>query len=151
MKKNYTLSLETKTLTITKAFEEAVTTGKGAEYTLYKRLMKDIPDLKIVRRTHKTPSKYTSKSSGETFDRNQYKNLTYEMMERVLPLIGSQEQNNTFATLRKVYENKSNGYKEIRNWFLGEFPDFRKNALSYLTKPVAEKKTAENAVEEKVA
>ena len=150
---NYRLSLETKTLTITKAFEEAVAKGEGTEYELYTKLMREIPDLKVVRRTHKTPSKYTTKS-GEKFDRNQYKNITYDMMERVLPQIGNKTQIDNFNLLRGIYNGKSNGYKIIRDWFLGEFPDFRKNPLSYIIKTAVEavpEKAMELTVEEKAA
>ena len=51
--KGYTLNLTTKTLTITKAFEEAVAKGNTPEYRIYKKLMRDIPDLTVERRTHK--------------------------------------------------------------------------------------------------
>ena len=47
--KNFTLSLTTKTLTITKAFEDAVATGEGKEYELYMRLLREIPGLIVVR------------------------------------------------------------------------------------------------------
>ena len=73
--KNFSLSLTTKTLTITKAFEDAVATGKGNEYETYKRLMEDIPDLKVIRKTHASPRKYVNKQ-GEQFNCNQFKNIT---------------------------------------------------------------------------
>ena len=152
MKKNYTLSLATKTLTITKAFEEAVATNiESPEYELYTRLMREIPNLKVVRRTHKTPSKYTTKS-GEKYTYNQYKHLTYETMERVLPIIGRQEQMDDYNTLREVVKEQPNAYKQVRDWFLGEFLDFRKNPLSNLTNSgMVDAQTAETSEEKKVA
>ena len=51
----YKLALDTKTLTITKGFEEAVATGKGAEYETYMRLIQDIPGLIVIRKTTKAP------------------------------------------------------------------------------------------------
>ena len=51
----YRLDLEKKTLTITKAFEEAVSKGNGKEYEIYMKFLRDIPGLTVVHRTHKTP------------------------------------------------------------------------------------------------
>ena len=44
----YKLNLTAKTLTITKAFEEAVAKGDTPEYRLYKKLMRDITDFNLV-------------------------------------------------------------------------------------------------------
>ena len=42
--KGYSLNLTAKTLTITKAFEEAVAKGNTPEYRIYKKLIPDLPD-----------------------------------------------------------------------------------------------------------
>ena len=55
--KGYTLSLSAKTLTITKAFEDAVSKGEGEAYDLYTKFMREIPGLTVIRNTHATPSK----------------------------------------------------------------------------------------------
>ena len=78
--KGYTLSLSAKTLTITKSFEDAVSKGEGEAYDLYTKFMREIPGLTVVRKTHKTPTKYTN-NQGEKFNCNQFKNLTYDNME----------------------------------------------------------------------
>ena len=90
--KGYTLSLATKTLTITKAFEDAVSKGEGEAYDLYTKFMREIPGLTVVRKTHKTPTKYTSKSTGETFNCNQFKNLKYENMREFIGRVSEMYQ-----------------------------------------------------------
>ena len=75
----YKMDFTTKTLTITKAFaDQAADDADSAENKVILRFMNDFPDLKIVRRTHRTPRKYITKS-GEEYSRNQYKNLLAKM------------------------------------------------------------------------
>ena len=77
---NYKIDFTTKTLTITKAFSDQAEKPNTKEYKLLTKFLNDFPDLKIVRKTHKTPKNYTSKS-GEKTKCNPYKNLTYKNME----------------------------------------------------------------------
>ena len=96
MKKNYNLNIVSKTLTITKDFEEALIDHKSTEYRIYTQLMTDFPNLQVVRRTHKTPTKYKTKS-GEVFrNRNQFKNLTYERMEAFIKVFRDKELENDY-------------------------------------------------------
>ena len=132
---NYKLSLSTKTLTITKAFEDAVATGEGKEYELYMRLLREIPGLIVVRKTHATPKKYQSKSTGEIFKCNQFKNLKYENMERfMMGLPNGEVYMDEYLFLRNhASDVQTNGYALIRRWFVAQFPDFRKNPMAYIT------------------
>ena len=131
--KGYTLNLTAKTLTITKAFEDAVSKGEGEAYELYTKLMRDIPGLSVVRKTHDTPRKYTNKQ-GETFNCNQFKNLTYDNMEGFIKGLSNSEE------LLRAYNFLKNcgglpltsRYTAVRKWFVVQFPDFRKNPLFYL-------------------
>lgn len=134
----YSLSLPTKTLTITKGFEDAVATGKGAEYETYMRLLQDIPGLTVIRKTHKRPNKYRTKG-GEEYNCNQFKNLTYENMEGFMKGLPNGED-----YLTPYYFLKNCGslvhasrYKAVREWFVAQFPDFRKNPLVYVSTPAA--------------
>ena len=148
MKKNsFTLSLTTKTLTITKAFEDAVAKGEGDAYETYKRLINDIPDLIVVRKTHETPTKYVSKSTGEKFNCNQFKNLTYKNMETFIMGLPAAEAYMEEYLFLKNYaaEVQTNGYTIIRRWFVAQFPDFRKNPIVYLTNQPAVVSAAEVA------
>ena len=132
--KGYTLNLTAKTLTITKAFEEAIATGTGDAYELYTQFLRDIPGLTVVRKTHKTPSKYTSKSTGETFKCNQFKNLKYENMEGFIKGLPNNEEYLKAYNFLKNFGAlpQTSCYKVVREWFVAQFPEFRKNPLFYL-------------------
>lgn len=130
----YKLNLIDKTLTVTKAFADAMNQGAGPEYELYQKLMREIPGLKVIRKTHATPKKYTNKQ-GEVFSRNQFKNLTYKNMETFMAALPDNEgylQEYTFAR-EAAAKLQINGYKLIRKWFVAQFPDYRKNPMTYLT------------------
>ena len=130
--KTYKLDLMNKTLTITKAFEDAVNTGEGMEYDLYMKFQKEIPGLKVVRRTHKTPTKYKSKS-GKVSRCNPNKNLTYKNMEDfILALPDSEELWAAFHCLRDSGNNiQTSKYATVRRWFLEQFPKYTESPLYY--------------------
>ena len=129
----YRLDLAKKTLTITKAFEEAVSKGDTKEYDIYMKFLHEIPGLKIVRRTHKTPSKYKTKN-GEEFYCNQFKNLTYDRMEKFIKALPKSEGYLREYLFVKDFASaiQHNGYTLVRKWFVAQFPEFRKNPLFYL-------------------
>lgn len=131
----YKLDIVNKTLTITKGFADAIANPgeECAEYDLYTRLMREIPGLTVVRKTHRTPTAYTS-NSGEKFRCNQFKNLKYENMERFISALPEHE-----AYFKEYYFIKdfaatiqTNGYALVRKWFMRQFPEFRKNPLFYI-------------------
>lgn len=137
MKKNYMLNLATKTLTITKAFEDAVSNGCGKEYELYTRLMRDIPDLIVIRKTHATPRSYTN-HQGEKFNCNQFKNLSYKNMER---FINDLPNSNALLAAYNFLKNcgslpLTSRYTAVRRWFMLQFPEFRRNPLFYFNHEV---------------
>lgn len=137
MRKNFTLDVVNKTLTINSAFAKAIEMGEGDDYKTYLRLKKDIPGLTIVKRTHKTPSKYHTKS-GETFNCNQFKNLTYNNMENFINALPENEEL-IKAYLFLKYAGalpQTSRYTAVRRWFVAQFPEFRKNPLFYLYNPV---------------
>ena len=131
--KGYTLSLATKTLTITKAFEDAVSKGEGEAYDLYTKFMREIPGLTVIRKTHATPTKYTNKQ-GEKFNCNQFKNLTFDNMETFINgLPNNEELMRAFKFLRYCGKlPQTSRYTAVRKWFVAQFPEFRKNPLFYL-------------------
>ena len=135
MKKNYNLDIVTKTLTISRDFANAIADPSSEEYKLYMKLMNDIPNLQVVRKTHKTPVKYKTKS-GEVFrNRNQFKNLTYERMEAFINVFRDKELENNYQTIKlfaEVSSKNGNGYKIVRDWFLETFPKYRTNPAYYL-------------------
>ena len=131
----YTFNPVTKTLVITAAFAKAMQNIESAEYALYSQLMADIPNLEVIRKTHASPKKCVSKSTGEKFKCNQFKNLTYKNMETFIMGLPAAEAYMEEYLFLKNYaaEVQTNGYTIIRRWFVAQFPDFRKNPLTYLT------------------
>ena len=131
--KGYTLSLTAKTLTVTKAFEDAVSKGEGEAYDLYTKFMREIPGLTVVRKTHKTPTKYQTKS-GEKFNCNQFKNLTYDNMEGFINgLPNSEDYLKAYNFIKNCGSLPlTSRYTAVRKWFVAQVPEFRKNPLFYL-------------------
>lgn len=134
---SYKMDFATKTLTITKAFEEAAANPTSAEYELLTKFQKDIPNLAIVRKTHKTPSKYHTRD-GQVYSCNQYKNLTYENMERFITSIeGHEEYLEVFNSIRNnLGMVQVNPYSIVRRWFVAQFPKYREAPFFYLNNKV---------------
>ena len=131
---NYRIDFTKMTLIMTADFADRAYDPTTEEYEILTRLKKDFPDLKIERKTHRTPSKYKTKS-GEEYTHNQFKDLTYKRMEKFLSRIPNGE------AFQKEYECvkdfatdlNGNGYTMVRKWFVAQFPEFRKNPLFYLS------------------
>ena len=95
----YSFNPVAKTLVITAAFAKAIQDINSEEYALYTQLMADIPNLEVIRKTHKTPTKYQTKS-GEKFNCNQFKNLTYKNMETfIMGLPAAEAYMNEYTSL----------------------------------------------------
>lgn len=129
----YTFNPVAKTLTITSAFAKALQDINSDEYAFYTQLMNDIPDLEVIRKTHKSPNKYVNKN-GEKFNCNQYKNLTYKNMENFIKGLPNGENHlKAFNFLKNCGAlPQTSRYAVVRQWFEAQFPDFRKNPLFYL-------------------
>ena len=132
--KPYTVDFASQTITITSAFAQEMTNPGSKAYEIVRQLRQDFPELRIVKRTHRTPNRYTSKQ-GDVSACNPYKNLTYEKMERFMDALPNG------AEYRKQYDFlkspaaaiQTNGYSTVREWFIAQFPLYRKNPLFYLT------------------
>ena len=122
------------TLTISAKFDEQMANPKSEEYNLVMQFRADFPNLTIARKTHKTPSHYTTKS-GEKFNCNQFKNLTYDRMEKFIAALPQNEDYMREYTVVKKFGTSvnGNGYPLVREWFMAQFPEFRKNPLFYLS------------------
>ena len=79
------------TLTVTANFAEKMNDPESGEYKLVVQFQSDFPNLKIAKRTHKSPRKCTSKSTGEEFRCNQFKNLTCDRMEKFIDALPNNE------------------------------------------------------------
>ena len=122
------------TLTITAKFDKQMANPMSEEYKLVMQFRADFPNLTIVRKTHKTPSHYTTKS-GEKINCNQFKNLTYDRMEKFIAALPQNEEYMREYTVVKNFGTSvnGNGYPLVREWFMAQFPEFRKNPLFYLS------------------
>lgn len=129
----YKLDVVRKTLIITEGFSRKIKKAEGDEYNLYLRLMNEIPGLTVVRQTHKRPDKYKTKS-GEEFNCNQFKNLSYTNMERFMSGLPHCDVYFAEYDFIREYATKiqTNGYALVRRWFIAQFPHFRKNPLFYV-------------------
>ena len=126
----YKLNLTAKTLTITKAFEEAVAKGDTPEYRLYKKLMRDIPELTVERRTHKTPTKYNTRTGEVVKRHNKNKGLTYEKMEKFISTFSNSKE--FMEQYNFVKEYSLNPHAAVVGWIEAQVPHVRKNPLFYL-------------------
>ena len=123
----------TRTLTITAKFAEMMNDPTSEEYQLVAQFQKDFPGLRIAKRTHRTPTRYNTKS-GETYNRNQFKDLTYDRMEKFMRVLPQGEAYLTeYETVKAFAEVvKHNGYPIVRSWFIEQFPRYRKDPLFYM-------------------
>jgi hypothetical protein len=124
-----------KTLTITKEFEDKMQDMNSAEYGYYNRVITEIPGIVVLRRTHKTPTKYVNKNN-EKFYCNQFKNLKFERMEKFMSSLSRADEYMAEYNFLKYYAGviQTNKYALVRKWFVAQFPEFRKNPLIYLYK-----------------
>ena len=131
--KNYRIDFAKKTIVMTAAFAAKAYDPESDEYKILKRLQRDFPDMQIERKTHRTPAKYTTKQ-GEEFSHNQFKNPTYERMEKFLARIpGGAAYQKEYESI-KVFGTDLNGnaYPLVSKWFIAQFPNFRKDPLFYV-------------------
>ncbi len=129
----YKIDFIKKTLTITKDFEDKMQDFSSEEYKFYKKVVDEVPGIVVLRRTHKTPRKYTNKDN-ETFRCNQFKNLKFERMEEFMSSLPRGDEYKAEYKFLRYYAGviQTNKYALVRKWFVAQFPKFRKNPLIYL-------------------
>lgn len=129
----FVFDVVSQTLTITAKFAKMMNDTTSDEYKLVQRFRKDFPNLTIAKKTHKSATSYTTKS-GEKFNCNQFKNLTYDRMEKFISALPKNEGYLREYLFVKNFASaiQHNGYALVRKWFVAQFPEFRKNPLFYL-------------------
>ena len=129
----FSFDVVSQTLTITAKFAKMMNDITSDEYKLVQRFRKDFPNLTIAKKTHKSATSYTTKS-GEKFNCNQFKNLTYDRMEKFISALPKNEGYLREYLFVKNFASaiQHNGYALVRKWFVAQFPEFRKNPLFYL-------------------
>ena len=130
----FSFDVISQTLTITAKFAKMMNDPQSDEYKLVQQFRKDFPNLTITKKTHKSATHYTTKS-GEKFNCNQFKNLTYDRMEKFIKALPKSESYLREYTFVKDFASaiQTNGYTLVRKWFVAQFPEFRKNPLFYLS------------------
>lgn len=121
------------TITITKDFADALQNPESEESILLNKFRSKFPNLKVVQRTHKSPTKYTNKQ-GEKFHCNQFKNLTYNNMKIFIEALPNHDEYLAEFKFAKKSASKvqTSGYALVRRWFMAQFPKFRENPMFYL-------------------
>ena len=129
----FSFDVVSQTLTITAKFAKMMNDTQSDEYKLVSKFRTDFPNLTITRKTHKSATNYTTKS-GEKFNCNQFKNLTYDRMEKFINALPKSEDYLREYLFVKDFASaiQTNGYTLVRKWFVAQFPEFRKNPLFYL-------------------
>ena len=129
----FVFDVVSQTLTITAKFAKMMNDTTSDEYKLVQRFRKDFPNLTIAKKTHKSATSYTTKS-GEKFNCNQFKNLTYDRLEKFIAALPKNEGYLREYLFVKNFASaiQHNGYALVRKWFVAQFPEFRKNPLFYL-------------------
>lgn len=136
----FKMDFTSKTLTLTKAFADAAADPASAEYAILTRFQQDFPDLKIVRKTHKTPTRYNN-ANGVITHRNQFKNLTYENMERFMNALPESDEKVKFFEAYTFLRygaglTQASTYAAVRKWFAAQFPKYRTDPIFYLKNKV---------------
>ena len=146
MKNTYKIDFVNNTLTMSKAFEEALNNPNSQEYKLFLQLRADFPGMTIIRKTRRAPKKARPT-----------KNLTYKHMEQYMSVFqNADELLAQFKVVRECSKQQSSPYKFVRDWFEDQFPkykelpDFGNNApkvidLAAFQKKQEEKKEQESA------
>ena len=129
----FSFDVVSQTLTITAKFAKMMNDIQSDEYKLVAKFRNDFPNLTITKKTHKSATNYTTKS-GEKFNCNQFKNLSYDRMEKFIKALPKSEGYLREYTFVKDFASaiQHNGYTLVRKWFVAQFPEFRKNPLFYL-------------------
>ena len=133
---NYKFNAITRTLVMSAAFARAVSDTRSAEYKLFVRMQKAIPDLKVERKTHASPTSYKDKNGKKT---SYYptKGLSYEKMEKFMNALPEGEKYlNEYKALRSVSVLCPSAYASVRRWFEAQFPKYRENPLFYVRNSV---------------
>lgn len=130
----YQIDFTAKTLTITKEFSDNAQDPDSKEFGILMTLQNAIPGLTVIRKTHKTPRKYVSKATGEEFNCNQFKNLTFDNMKQFINALPNHDELLKSFKFLRYYGGlpQTSRYPVVRRWFVAQFPEFRKNPLFYL-------------------
>ncbi len=107
---NYRIDFTTMTLTMTAEFADNAYNPATEEYAILTRLQKDFPQLRVVRKTHRSPK-----------TANPAKGLTFERMEKYIRL---HENADELLDLFQKVKGAGRGYLYVQAWFIKQFPNY---------------------------
>lgn len=114
--REYKINFTTNTITVSKSFALAASDPSKPEFETLSKLQAAYPGMRIVHKTHRSPSKA-----------NAYKGLTYERMEGYINLHeNAAELLVTFEAVKKIAAQQKNPYLFTKGWFMQQFPDYGK-------------------------
>ena len=132
----YKFDAVSRTLVMSAGFADAVSVVDSAEYKLYKRMIAEIPDLRVARKTHASPTSYKGKN-GKRISYYPTKGLSYERMEKFMnALPDGQKYLDEYNKLRAVAGICPSAYASVRRWFEAQFPNYREDPLRYVKNSV---------------
>lgn len=111
---DYKIDFAADTITISKSFALAASDPATAAFHTLSKLQAAYPGMKIIRKTHRSPSKP-----------NANKGLTYARMECYINLHeNAAELLTTFEAVKAIAAAQKNPYLFTRNWFIKQFPNY---------------------------
>lgn len=114
--KEYKINFTANTITISKSFALAASDPTSTECEKLSKLQAAYPGMRIVHKTHRSPSKA-----------NANKGLTYDRMEGYINLHeNAAELFTKFKAVKAIAATQKSPYKLIRDWFMKQFPDYGK-------------------------
>lgn len=114
--REYKISFTTSTITISKSFALVASDPSKPEFETLSKLQAAYPGMRIVHKTHRSPSKA-----------NANKGLTYERMEGYINLHeNAAELLVTFDAVKAIAAEQKNPYLFTKGWFMQQFPDYGK-------------------------
>lgn len=118
MKNSLTISHAEKTIVMDKTFARNAANTYSAEYAHLLQVCHDYPTYRVVQRHIRTNN-----------NKNSYKGLTYEYMERYILTHGTNETRlenyKEYSEMRIIAECQSKAfrYPVIKSWFLAQYPE----------------------------
>ena len=116
MKKNVSINLIDKTITVSKTFYKKASAYGTAEYNELRNAMMENPTFAVV---------------IKTVEKKSYNGLTFKRMESYIQTQPNSETNlKEFRAVQRVAEAKGAKYPLTKKWFLASFPEYSINEVS---------------------
>ena len=139
--KGYEIDFTTNTLYMNYKFAEASTQYGTPEYKLLQNIRKDLPNIKMVKRAGR---------NAKTCNAN--KRLTYANMESYIKIQDNADEiMAAYMIAREESKSQKSPYAFVRNWFVKQFPKYKKCKVVAREKIISLAEAAPQENEEKVS